>query len=240
MIEISPLETARFGVLAGKLLGTNAAPEAIEVEARRLGIRILTTRVDSGALSRVHALEQAGYQLMDTLVYFGLELNKLSNNPETGTEMILRRAEPRDIVAVGNVAHAAFFRYIGHYHADPRLDSSAANSAYVEWAETCAKNESISRPVFVAEHQGVVTAFLAMRRNGADEFEICLNAVHPGCHSRGIYSALLNYSIVFAQNSSALRIITSTQINNYAVQRIWCRRGFVPIQSSYTFHKWID
>ena len=36
------------------------------------------------------------------------------------------------------------------------------------------------------------------------------------------------------------RLIVSTQINNYGVQRVWARLGFIHERSTYTFHKWYD
>jgi hypothetical protein len=35
-------------------------------------------------------------------------------------------------------------------------------------------------------------------------------------------------------------MITSTQLNNYAPQKIWSRLGFRHERSIYTFHKWWD
>jgi RimJ/RimL family protein N-acetyltransferase len=56
----------------------------------------------------------------------------------------------------------------------------------------------------------------------------------------GVYSSLFEQSKYSLAEIGAKRIIISTQINNYAVQKVWARSGFVHEQSYYTFHKWYD
>lgn len=239
-IELNALETNRFGIVAAKVVDLTASPQAIADAAHSKGVKMLTVRVEVGDLPRVHALEAAGYQLMDTLVYFGRSLDDLPQTRPLVEGVTLRRAGPEDAIAVGEVACAAFAKYMGHYHADPRLDIDAADAAYVEWAESSARSASDVAPVMLAERDGQVAGFLTMRRNSPDEFEIVLNAVHPESQGCGLYAALVASSLITSWEAGVASVISSTQINNYAVQRVWSRLGFCHYRSSYTFHKWFE
>lgn len=70
--------------------------------------------------------------------------------------------------------------------------------------------------------------------------EIALNAVHPDLQGQGIYRTLVAEALVLAKHLGAVRVITSTQIDNRAVQRVWIRQGLLPVGSVYTLHKWFQ
>jgi len=237
-IEINDLECRRFGIVAARLTDPGASLGDVDQAAMAAGVDMLTTRIDASDLPRAHALEDAGYRLMDTLVYYGRTLDDWPGRDPAVTNITLSEAAPQDRSAISALARAAFSDYIGHYHADPRLDSNAADAAYVEWAEVCAASSSADAPVLVARDMAELLGFLALRRNTPDEFEIVLNAVHPAAQGQGVYKALVARALERVQETGARRIIVSTQINNYAVQRVWSRLGFSHYRSIYTFHKW--
>ena len=240
ILELNALETARFGIVAARVRDAGATPEEIGAAARVMGVQMATARVDVGHLPRVHALEAAGYRLMDTLVYYGRSLDALPSRVTLPAGTELRLASPDDVAAVGMVARAAFADYTGHYHADPRLGNDAADAAYVEWAETSTARASAETPVLLVEGGEHVAGFLTLRRNDAEEVEIVLNAVHPQSQGRGLYAALVTEALRLAGDMGAARVTVSTQINNYAVQRVWAGLGFTHNRSLYTFHKWFD
>lgn len=237
-IELNALETSRFGIVAARVVDVTASPEAIAAAAYAKGVQMLTVRVDVSNLPRVHALEAAGFRLMDTLVYYRRDLADLPSTRRLADGVTIRQATPADVASVASVAREAFSGYVGHYHADPRLNDTEADSAYVEWAEMSTRRGSSDAPVLLAEIAQAVAGFLTLRRNSPDEMEIVLNAVGPENQGKGLYAALVAASLSLSRKAGAERIISSTQINNYAVQRIWARLGFLHFKSVYTFHKW--
>lgn len=239
-IERNDLESARFGIVAGRLIDPEAGTEAIDIAARQLGLDMLTVRVPVSDLPRVHAFEEAGYRLMDTLVYFRRGTGKLPSNWPMSRGITCREATAADMTAVTELARIGFSDYMGHYHADPRLDSTAADAAYAHWAETSIANVSPSAPVLLAESAGRTVGFLTLRQNSMDEIELVLSAVDPSFMGRGVYPTLIAEGIIHAAAHGYSRVITSTQINNYAVQSAWTRLGFRHERSFYTFHKWWD
>jgi ribosomal protein S18 acetylase RimI-like enzyme len=239
-IELNALETTRFGVIAARVVDIGASTEAIDVSARNKCVQMLTARIPASDLSRVHEFEAAGYRLMDTLVYYTRDLGDLPPRLSPPEGLSSRLASPKDAGAVACVARAGFAGYMGHYHADPRLEKSAADAAYVEWAETNTARTSSTSPVLVTESNGTIMGFLSLRTNSPDEMEIILNAVKPAFQGRGTYGALVSEAIALASALGCSRIITSTQINNYRAQRVWVRLGFFHSRSVYTFHKWLE
>ncbi|TCP39525.1 GNAT family N-acetyltransferase [Rhodovulum marinum] len=239
-IELNDLETARFGIVAARVTDAQASPAEIEAAARDRGVQMLTARVDVGDLPRVHALEEAGYRLMDTLVYYARGLDGVADRAPSPAGEILRPATAADAPAVGQVARAAFAGYLGHYHADPRLGAAAADAAYVEWAETSVQTVGPRRPALVALQADRVVGFLTLRRNSDTEIEIVLNAVHPEAQRQGLYGRLVEHGMAAGRAAGCTRVIVSTQINNVAVQKVWARQGFCMSHGLYTFHKWID
>lgn len=237
-IELNALESTRFGIVAAKVVDVTASPEAIALAARAQGVQMLTVRLDVSDLPRIHALEAAGYQLMDTLVYYSRDLAELPSLRRLADGLMLRHASAEDAASVASLAREAFSGYMGHYHVDPRLNNSAADAAYVEWAETSTSKVSPDAPVLLAQIGQRVAGFLTLRRNSPDEMELVLSGIGAAAHGQGLYSALIAAALPLAREAGAERIITSTQINNYAVQRVWTRLGFFHFRSVYTMHKW--
>ena len=243
MIVINEIETRRFGVVCARLHPgpvSGASLKEVHEDAKNKGVGMIAARIDVSALDQVHALEQAGYKLMDTLVWYGRRLSDaVAKSMATTSNIRLRLSEPCDADTVEAIASRAFANYFGHYHADPRLSRTAADAAYVEWARTSVAAATDLSPVLLAIEEEIVAGFATMRLNLSDEAEIVLNAVEPLRQGRGIYSALVKGALGQAETLGAKRIIISTQINNYPVQRVWSRLGFVHERSLYTFHKWL-
>jgi GNAT superfamily N-acetyltransferase len=237
-IELNELETNRFGIVAANVTDAGANTKAIDAAARDKCVKMLTARIPASDLSRAHDFEAAGYRLMDTLVYYTRDLGNLPPRLSPPGGMSCRLATPEDAGEVGRVARAGFSGYLGHYHADPRLNRAAADAVYVEWAESSTARTSPMEPVIVAESNGTIVGFLTLRRNNEWEMELVLSAVHPDYNGKGLYSIFIAEGLDMARNLAANQAITSTQINNYAVQRVWARLGFFHSRSIYTFHKW--
>jgi ribosomal protein S18 acetylase RimI-like enzyme len=237
-VELNALESARFGVVAAHVRDAAAAPAAVNRAAASLGVEMLTVRIDCGDHARIHAAEADGFRLMDSLVYYERMLAEPPPRPAPSAAIVVRNARPDDAAAVADVARAAFANYIGRFHADPRLDRAAADAAYVEWAQSSAMRQSDRDQAKVLLSDGRVAGFLTMHRNHPAEFEIVLNAVHPDFQRRGLYERLLAEALVTAHDAGAGRIIVSTQIDNFPVQRAWTKSGFRIASALHTFHKW--
>ena len=59
----------------------------------------------------------------------------------------------------------------------------------------------------------------------------------PEAQGRGAGRSLMVEELKSCK-AEASEMVISTQVTNVAVQRVWCRVGFAPAHSYYTFHKW--
>lgn len=244
MITLNDLESDRFGVLFGRMTMTGNAGCAREVAdaidtADRSGIAVLSARLDVTELPSIRMLEDLGFRIMDTLVYYRRTLPtnyEESSHRKDGS--YLTRLSVADAQACSAIARVAFRNYLGHYHADPRLSNTAADAAYVDWAERLVLQPeagSISLGICAdSKIQGFITGVPRSNKSS----EIILNAVHPDAQRRGFYEALLKKYLREATSRGDLNVMISTQIQNYPVQRIWCKLGFSPFKSLHTFHRW--
>ncbi|MFG5384827.1 GNAT family N-acetyltransferase [Yoonia sp. R2-816] len=239
-IEINALETKRFGVTCAKRIDANAPLQDVNAAAMAQGVQMISTRIDAGDLAQVHALEDDGYRLMDALVYYGRKLDGAWSEPEPRHDYTLRLATTADADAVAQVSRTAFKGYMGHYHTDPRLDSRQADAAYVEWAENSVRHMTGDDTAVVVVDGDTVVGFVTLRRNSDAQFELVLSGVQPDYQRSGIYASLLTRGFSTARDRGASEVILSTQINNYAVQKVWARLGMHHQSSYYTFHKWFD
>jgi ribosomal protein S18 acetylase RimI-like enzyme len=236
----SDLESRRFGVAFGRLDAAtpqSALPAAIS-KADADGLQVLSTRVNATDLNYLGTLEDLGFRIMDTLVYYRRALTggsvgaALAELPEA---FELNRA---DAEACSAIARHAFQGYMGHYHADPRLRGDAADAAYADWITRLLLTPSSDQISLGTASEQKLAGFLVgqPRENGASE--IVLNAVSPDCRRAGHYSALLGEYLHRAEKRGDREVVISTQLQNYPVQRIWARAGFVLYSSFYTLHRW--
>jgi ribosomal protein S18 acetylase RimI-like enzyme len=239
MIALSSIDQERFGIVTardGEVTLSTLEPDLAFCRAR--GVQLLIARCRTEELEVAQALEAAGGQLMDTLVYYGSRLD--CPGPDDQKVVQVRRLQADDAPAVSRVAAQAFGGYFGHYHADPRLDRAKADEAYASWAARSCSDPSAADTVLVAERAGHVVGFLTLQRRGRNEQEVILNAVEPAAQRHGIYKALMVEAMRSARADGAALLSISTQITNLAVQKVWSRLGFEPSRSYYTFHLWLD
>jgi GNAT superfamily N-acetyltransferase len=62
--------------------------------------------------------------------------------------------------------------------------------------------------------------------------------VAPAVQHCDVYHRLLRSAMSRAKKNGAGRLIVSTQVTNYRVQRSWVRAGFEPYQAYCNYHVW--
>ena len=238
---ISDLDSDRFGVRIGRANISNFdewAPMLAACEQEAVRMLIIRCRTDD--FQSIHRMEAAGARLMDTLVYYHRNLRK-GTWPDELKKNIIRPMQDSDAAEIQKMAGEIFRGYLGHYHADPKLDHAKCDEGYVEWATQMCMNRNPSREVLVAENaSGVLAGFATMRLNDADEGEGVLFGVHPAFEGRGLYWSFMVQAMNWCRNRGAARMAVSTQITNTTVQKVWTRFGFELTHSYYTFHLWFD
>jgi GNAT superfamily N-acetyltransferase len=234
---VSQIDSERFGVRVAR------AHIVLENLSRALAfcaseqVDLLIARCPTSELEIAQKLEALGFLLMDTLVYYSFDLEKRTI-PDDVPRACVRKFLPGDERQVARVATEAFQGYYGHYHADPKLERGKCDEGYVSWAVRSCTSMQVATEVLVAEHENRVVGFATLRINTPDEGEGVLFAVAPEAQGMGIYRSFMVEGMKWCKEQALKRMVVSTQVTNVAVQKVWCRVGFEPAQSYYTFHKW--
>jgi ribosomal protein S18 acetylase RimI-like enzyme len=242
LLEIDEMQTARFNVVCAKLIGEpECRSDLAEIDrvAKTKQISMITTRVSVDEIRWVQNLEEDGFRLMDTLVYYGRKLDDIDNSKISASSMNICLASKKDVNGVAEIARNAFKDYMGHFHADPRLKNSAADAVYMDWAVKSVESAANDSPVVVAKKDGRIVGFLTAKLHDTSLCEVILNGVHPDAQQQGVYPMMFSFIMDYFKNKNANRIIVSTQINNYAVQKAWAGLGLTHYASYYTLHKWV-
>ncbi len=241
-VALSPLEEERFGVRTARAAHVTAAglPEVLEF-CRAHRVELLIARCTADDLAAAQALEARGGLLTDTLIYYVRDLEKNPPAPPApsgaGSVRPVRAGEEE---SVAHVAAEAFRGYTGHYHADPRLDRTRCDEAYISWTRRSCLSREVAGEVLVHEIEGEIAAFATLRMNSTSEGEGVLFGVAPHAQGRGIYRLLVLGGLDWCRDRGARRMVVSTQLTNLAVQKVWVRAGFEPSGANYTFHLWLD
>jgi acetyltransferase (GNAT) family protein len=238
-IALSSLDTNRFGVCTARadaLTGDGLA-NALDFCGSQ-GVELLIGRCSVEDRATVHALQAAGFVLMDTLVYYRRDLARSPvTDPGDGRIRLLRAGEEEQVEAI---ARECFRDYGGHYHADPRLDRSACTEVYASWARSTCDRRGDSRFVLVVDDGDNVVAFSSFSQNSADEGELVLGAVSQRARGSGLYRLLTQAGMHRLQSSAASRFVTSTYLGNWSAQASWAAAGLSPYAAYHTFHRWFD
>ncbi len=231
----SALDSQRFGIRVFRARTNNVEAVADLLQfARSTDLDLLIVRCPVAAVASAQALERSGAFLTDTLVYYRGPTSGFV--PSAAPSPSVRLCEEADRASLQAIARASFAGFFGHYHADPRLDPTAATEGYVEWASS-ALGDAAS-VVLVSETDGSLSGFLTAKKLDAKTWEIVLNGVAPEFQRRGIYAALFREIGCLARTQGVSELLVSTQLANIAPQKVWTRAGLTLDHALYTFHWW--
>lgn len=239
-VALSPIDEARFGIRVARI--HELTPESLEETlqfCRDHAVQMLIARTPSQAIRFVQQLEDLGFRLMDTLVYYRRDLAR-TPLPDPQDAALIRFVQPSEEIVVREIAAQSFQGYFGHYHADPRLDPAACDAAYISWAERSCVDRSVADDVLVAEMDGQLVGFATLRKNSPEQGEGVLFGVAPSAQGKGIYRSFIVHGMQWCVANGMKEMVVSTQITNLAVQKVWVRVGFEPARFYYTFHKWFE
>ena len=235
----SAIDEQRFGIRTARapMVALNVLPAILDFCYEK-NVDLLIARCSTADIKAAQAMEQEGFLLMDTLIYY---VRNLTQNPIPADQgkLFVRSVYPNEVETVRSIAANAFRNYMGHYHADDRLDCAKCDEVYADWAMRSCVSKRVADEVLVAGDDAM-QGFLTLRLIGAEEGEGFLFAVTPEARGRGIGRSLMIHAMQWCLSKGARYMRISTQITNLASQRVWIRLGFETSHAYYTFHKWFN
>lgn len=258
MIEKLDWDTRHFGVPMGRFNwpeGNQPHAESVTAatqQAKQLGLKQLMARAHPSEMEKIHALQSAGFHLVDTLITLEVDLRKNPPKERENSRFILpptltiNKATENDIPRLEALAEDAFADstiWLDRFHADPKISKEKANALYAQWVRNSVAPKSSSTSMadctFMAEVSGTLAGFLTcVLDSKADHGKVSLNAVHKFYRSRGIYGAMIFKALTWFLENNRPVISVRTSIFSHAVQKAWIRIGAVPTDVEHTFHWW--
>lgn len=233
-LQRAALDSARFGIHVERARYTaGAATAPLLDQVRRSSADLIILRTDAGHSELATSLQQQGEFVIhaDTLVYHGITLV-----PSVGAAARnVRPATADDRPAIAAIAAASFLGYRSHYSANPLLPVDRVHQGYIEWAQSRLQDADGKSATWVVCDGGTVAGFATVDIQG-DTVDIVLNAVDPRFERRGHYSSLLGHLLHHYATRSLGKLIISTQIWNFGVQRQWAKAGLRLYAALDTYH----
>ena len=189
IVYISEIDEERFGIRTARsvMVTVDNLPKIMDF-CRNNNVKMLIARCLANDFSTVHAMEREGFCLMDTLVYYSMDLTNTPIPSDTGKATI-RQIRSGEVDEVRAVAADAFRGYFGHYHADERLDNSKCDEVYTSWAVNSCTSRDFADEVLILELSGRISGFISLRFNTPEEGEVGLLCVDSSSQKGRIYTA---------------------------------------------------
>jgi len=240
-----------FAVAVGDDSRTEILQKLLDELTRSLadrGTQCLVCKVRSNELPGIHALEQRGFLLMDTLLDFVFDFSRTTieeiHPPRRDEQLKIRRAKPADLSALMTINEKAFTGYFGRYHADPQMPPGTATKIYAQWVRSAF--EGWADWILVAEVAGRIVGYGLWRKpleieakNSLSVAHYDLAAIDPEFLGRGLWTALMFQGMGIARNY-AQYLVGPVHVCNYPVQHTLQKLGWRISGARHSFHKWLD
>jgi hypothetical protein len=211
------------------------------------GTQCMVCKVRPSELAAIHALEQRGFLLMDTLLelVFDFSCTALENIDRSRRDkrLRIRWAKPADLVELMAINQRAFGDYFGRYHADPRMPPGAATRIYTEWLRSAF--EGWADLIRVAEVNGKIAGYGLWRKplkleakHSLHVARYDLGAVSAGFSGRRVWTPLILDGMDIARKF-AQYALGPVHVGNYPVQRSLLKVGWKIAAARHSFHKWL-
>lgn len=237
-LALSPLDSARFGLRVFRGKGNRIEERRFfeSLVANRVDVAIVRTPAGTPGWSR---LARYGLQPIhgDTLVYYTMDLQAREPRPLRNADLVFTEADDADRDALAALVQTTFDGYVSHYHANPLFDRASVLAGYMEWATGYVGSAAPGRITWIARRAGEIVAFACCSHDDTgSEAEGVLYGVHPSHAGGGLYGDLIRYTQSAFRARGFRSMVVSTQVWNYAVQKVWAREGFILSSAYDTWH----
>lgn len=236
---LSELESSRF-----KLRVFRAAGDALDERAlfqslldQRADLLILRLPAPAGTMAA--RLQRYGLDVThaDTLVYYHADLAEYEPKRLRNPDVSFIEATSADFEILNALIDDIFVDYKSHYHASPLLSPADILAGYKEWARNHVASVDPRNITWIVRTGSRLLGFCCCSFDQAKgEAEGVLYGILPDASGGGLYGDMIRYTQAHFKACGFRRMKVSTQVHNYAVQKVWTREGFSMKQALDTFH----
>lgn len=213
-------------------------------EARQQHAATLHALATLNDLTVIHALEHAGFRIMESQVFWLFDLQH-QPIPEPKTTATFRPHRPADVEILVSLARQVYTPIPNRFHADPHLPQAACDDLYAKWLRNSCSGE-VADYISVIEVDGKVVGYGTLRFLD-DQDGLCnvrlgqfmLGAIDPSFRQKGLHDDLLRSMLVWLKEHKTDVAFVGTQSNNAAAQSGMARMGWRPVSAGLSLHAWL-
>lgn len=236
-LSYSEIESNRFGLNIYRSKIENFKVSDLKKQIIENNVDILMLRMPSTKKSHHHDLEKMGFDFIhaDTLVYYISDLFKYDFK-KIKNEVKFERVTNTNSDIFNEIIPIIFKNYQNHYFSNSLLAHNKINEGYIEWAKSYSKNDKEKVSWFVYKNNKIAGFATCSFNHNEKTCEGVLYGVMPEFSGQGIYADLIRFTQNYFKEQGFEKMYVSTQVQNYAVQKVWSREGFYLTNSFETYH----
>ncbi len=186
-------------------------------------IEYATFRLAQGNYPLIHALEDAGFRLVDEMIDFEISID----NRSYSVDPHIRKATLSDLEGLKKVANESW--QLTRFFNDSFLPRDKSKLLYEIWIENSLKGQ-VADEVFVWEEGKDIYGYITLKKSG----HIPLVAVLPGHQGKGISRKMVQAVLNECKNLGIVKSYIETQVANISAIRSYQPCGFKPISTALT------
>ena len=236
-MQHSPSESRRFGLNVYRADLETLDEESLlrELFSRRADLAIV--RLPAVEQHRLPRLDRVGlpYVVADTLVYYFADLKKLTIPAPRNPELEFVEIDEALAPALDELVAEIFGAYVNHYASNPLLRRGDAVAGYREWARGFVRGNAEKKIAWLVRRGGAAIGFCTCAERGDTGIGV-LYGIRASASGGGIYGDMIRFTSSQYQQRGFATMEVSTQVHNFAVQKVWSREGFAMQKAMVTVH----
>jgi len=235
-LNYAPIESRRFGLRIYRGVLDEINPEEILSTILKQNIDVAIISIPAERQDSLSCLQEIGipYLIADILVYYYVDLKTHKPRESRNKDLEFIKCNSQHFEILNKLISEIFSGYKNHYTSNPFLSVDLIE-IYKEWARSYVTNEANGKCGCLVKRGDRFIGFATCAFE-EKESEIILNGVIPSAASMGVYGDLIKYLQQFYKDNGYSVMKVSTQVHNYAAQKVWSREGFVMKQAFVTVH----
>ena len=235
-LNYSSIESMRFNLKVYRGMFKEIDPNDFLTTVIKERVDIAIIRIPSERQDSLVHLDETSlpYLIADTLVYYYVDFKIYEPNKLRNRDLVFVEFHSKHFKMMDKLVSEIFYTYKNHYTSNPLLAADIVE-IYKEWARSYVTDKKKGKQSWLVNkgNQFIGFALCSFER---DESEGVLFGVSPSAVGGGVYGDCIRFTQRFFKKNNYSTMKVSTQVYNYAVQKVWGKEGFFMKKSFFTVH----